>query len=204
MVNASIADRYYVETEPISNGPGIMSSLRVNVFLESSAGTAKVGEYIRNHAGLYDTFFPFQQNGKWYALYSRNYTATRVMELPSCRDIAGEEPDTHGFCPVDFHVPFLEKRVLAAGHAGLFGFVAGCIWGDDTSWKIQYLDLSKISEGVVVRDDRFGYISIPEKDLRLADCLRFHNYDPPDYPIVDITTRAHFDLRDGSREAFVG
>lgn len=27
---------------------------------------------------------------------------------------------------------------------GDFGFVWGCIWGDDSSWKVQYLDLSRI------------------------------------------------------------
>ena len=28
------------------------------------------------------------------------------------------------------------------------GFVAGCVWGDDSSWKIEYLDLSKADEGI--------------------------------------------------------
>ena len=199
-----MTDRFYVETDEIPNGSGIMNSLRVSVFKESlTTGRSKIGEYPRNHAGLYDTFFPFEQRGKWYALYSSDYTATRVMELPSCRDVAGEEPTSHGFCPVDFHVPFLHKRVVAAGHAGLFGFVAGCIWGDDSSWKIQYLDLSRISEGVLVRDERFGYIAIPEGKSRLAECLGFDRYDPPEYPIVDITAETHFNLLSGSREAFV-
>jgi hypothetical protein len=26
-----------------------------------------------------------------------------------------------------------------AADGGRFGFVAGCIWGDDSSWKVQYL-----------------------------------------------------------------
>lgn len=42
--------------------------------------------------------------------------------------------------------------------AGDFGFVWGCMWGDDAGWKVQYLDLSRINEGVITRDDRFGYI----------------------------------------------
>lgn len=32
---------------------------------------------------------------------------------------------------------------------------------------------------------------------------RFDRYDSRDYPIVDITADMHFNLRDGSREAFV-
>jgi len=26
---------------------------------------------------------------------------------------------------------------------GAFGFIWGCVWGDDASWKVQYLDLSR-------------------------------------------------------------
>jgi hypothetical protein len=44
-----------------------------------------------------------------------------------------------------------------------FGFVAGCIWGDDSSWKIEFLDLSEIASGVIKRDARFGYIEMPDR-----------------------------------------
>ena len=88
------------------------------------------------------------------------------MELPSCKDICGEEPGTFGFCPTGFYVP--ETKHLGedwgdgeiVGPDGQFGFVCGCIWGDDCSWKIQHLDLSKITEGVLTHDDRFGYIEL--------------------------------------------
>jgi hypothetical protein len=43
---------------------------------------------------------------------------------------------------------------------GDFGFVWGCVWGDDSSWKVQYLDLSRIQEGLLKRDDRFGYVKL--------------------------------------------
>jgi hypothetical protein len=43
---------------------------------------------------------------------------------------------------------------------GSFGFVWGCYWGDDSSWKVQYLDLSLIQEGIIMRDDRFGYVEL--------------------------------------------
>ena len=54
---------------------------------------------------LFRTFYPFQLGGRWLALYSRHYTATRLMALPSCADLGGEEPADAGFCPVDFYVP---------------------------------------------------------------------------------------------------
>jgi hypothetical protein len=32
--------------------------------------------------------------------------------------------------------------------------------GDDSSWKVQYLDLSRVQQGVVRRDERFGYLEL--------------------------------------------
>ena len=68
--------------EWIENGPGCWQSTRVGVF----CGDDKVGEYVRNYS-FKNEFFPFQQDGKWYALYSPDYTATRVLSLPDCRDL---------------------------------------------------------------------------------------------------------------------
>src|SRR5262249_41440812 len=151
----------------------------------------QIGEYVRNYPNFFDTFFPFEKDGKDYALYSTDYTATRVMELPSCRDIGGEEPSSGGFCPVEYYVPtyvdlettysgspetpyangkILRSRKNKATPEDLepvsnvsnwrdaktgeamkfesltraispltfypFGFIAGCVWGDDSSWKI--------------------------------------------------------------------
>lgn len=56
-----------------------------------------------------------------------------------------------------------------------FGFVSGCIWADDSSWKVQYLDLSRADEGVLMRDDRFGYIELQE-DVRLKDAIDMSDY----------------------------
>lgn len=41
-----------------------------------------------------------------------------------------------------------------------WALVCGCYWGDDNDWKIQYLDLSDIKNGVLKRDERFGYIAL--------------------------------------------
>jgi hypothetical protein len=125
-----------------------------------------IGSYERNY-GLMDTFHPFVgSDGGLYALYSRNYTATRVMSLPDCRDLGGEEPSSHGFCPVEFFVPYDPAR----GIDGSIGFVAGCVWGDDSSWKVQFLDLSRVADGVVAREERFGYLEL-EDGVSLADAI---------------------------------
>jgi hypothetical protein len=104
-------------------------------------------------------------------------------------------------CPVDFYVPYEDERVTAAGHAGQFGFVAGCMWGDDSSWKIQYLDLSGIESGIFSRQERFGYLSMPADRRRLAECISFDSYNPPDYPTITITAELYF-RNDGTYGAY--
>ena len=53
--------------------------------------------------------------------------------------------------------------------AGDFGFVWGCVWGDDSSWKVHHLDLPSVHDGVIRRDDRFGYLKLatdPKLDMQ--------------------------------------
>src|SRR5262245_49396950 len=108
--------------DTIENAPGTWNSLNVGVFeLFDDAREEQIGQYVRNYGRLYDTFFPFEQNGKYFALYSPDYTATRIMELPSCRDIGGEEPHSWGFCPVDFFVPTFIEQEQSNNDQALFG-----------------------------------------------------------------------------------
>lgn len=90
---------------PPRNGVRVASSVKVGVFRVKDGNEEQVGEYVRNYPGLMDTFCYFRKGDKEFALYSPDYTATRIMELPTCKDIGGEEPDGGGFCPVDFYVP---------------------------------------------------------------------------------------------------
>ena len=186
--------RFSVKVEAIDHGPGVWKTARVHVFEDDGAGTRQIGSYDRNHAGWCEsTFAPFAQDDCWYALYAPDYTATRVMELPSCRDLGGEEHHTNGFCPVDYYVPYDHPDVDKAGDGGRFGFVAGCIWGDDSSWKIQYLDLSGVSKGVLVRKESFGYLPMPHNVDRLADCISLSEYSRK-HPRAEITATLAFDL----------
>lgn len=158
------AARYTTRTTKIDMGKGFWNHLRVEVLRDSEA----VGEYRRSYYALLQTFHPFVGvDGQVYALYSRDYTATRVMRLPSCEDVGGEEPASYGFCPAEYYVPTDKDNPHIQGR---FGFVSGCEWGDDTSWKIQHLDLSKIAEGILARDDRYGYIEMPE-GVMLKECV---------------------------------
>lgn len=191
---------FHVEVEVIDNGASAWKTARVDIFQTIDGRSEKIGSYPRNHAGwCTTTFCPFMLNGRWYALYAPDYTATRVMELPSCRDIAGEDAHTNGFCPVDYYVPYNHPRVVATGRRGHFGFVAGCIWGDDSSWKIQFLDLGAVDKGVLVRKELFGYVAMSNKSKALADCISLDSYYPPEHEVVDLAVEITFDLRTGEQ-----
>jgi len=221
-------------------------TIKVGVFRAEGEKQEQIGEYERNYPSLFNTFCYFSRGDKEYALYSRNYSATRVMELPNCRDLGGEEPSNGGFCPTDFYVPsYIEletvlwkdriwrRRVHEPRPENLlpttmkrsltdpetrkqteieeptypvspqnyypFGFVAGCVWGDDSTWKIQYLDLSDAEKGIIKRDERFGYIVLTSKQ-RLKDAVDMTDYDPNEadpYTRISITIEKRFDLQTG-------
>ncbi len=227
------------------NEPKTWTRIKVGIFEIRNGIESQVGEYIRNY-GLLDTFFHFQINGKDYALYSPHYTCTRIMELPSCRDIGGEEPDHFGFCPAEYYVPcYIEREhersdgerfryeivdpqpkdfepipifhysydPIAKVHSKVeslnlnipvtsltympFGFVSGCVWGDDSSWKVQLLDLSQAANGEISREKRFGYLPLPRK-LSLKDSIILSKFDSGDQDWeVTIATQRTFEVNTG-------
>lgn len=76
---------------------------------------------------------------------------------------------TWGFCPMDFRVfdynEFYDKDFVPDSMdesllSGKWGLVSGCVWGDDSSMKLRYVDLSRVEEGIVHVDDRFGYVEM--------------------------------------------
>lgn len=194
---------YYAKVIETIKTPPSWDNYKVGVFTNINGQEKQIGEYDRNY-GLMSTFYPFKQNDKWYALYSKDYTATRVMSLPDCKDLCGEEEDAFGFCPVEYYIPcqnghsddpssYGNWEVNVGKLAGTFGFVAGCIWGDDSSWKVQYLDLSKITEGKLINEPRFGYLELPREYKSLKDCFNFLNFDPTDEdPYITINTPISF------------
>lgn len=233
--------------EEIEYSPNSWQGLKIGVFRGEGETEEQIGEYERNYPSLFRTFSAFQKEGKDYALYSPDYTATRIMALPECKDIGGEERNSYGFCPVDFYVPSYveremvrlnddvhryrvnepsEKELLAwmgkytpidksTGQRIIvekpnnpltprlyypFGFVAGCIWGDDSSWKIQFLDLSEADKGIVRREERFGYIALPDEmtlkqAINMRDYLRDPNADWAHEISISVQTR--FNLETG-------
>lgn len=161
--------KYSLKTSKIENKPGQWRSTLCEIY----QGETKIGEYIRYYDSYSEsTFQPFELNGKDYALYSSNYTTISVMTLPDCKPIELKEEcvkQMHGFCPVEIYIPMFydeeyefhgktkkyrehledsdeEEEYKNVGYSTL-GFAIGCIWGDDSSWKLNLIDLSNIENG---------------------------------------------------------
>ncbi len=96
---------------------------------------------------------------------------------------------------------------------GDFGFVWGCHWGDDSSCKVQHLDLSRISEGIITRTARYGRLPIADHGWtpQWLDLQRAHDAprsSPPPFldvyryasvAEVSIATTTRFNLDTGMR-----
>lgn len=229
------------QLDAVETKPGCWKHTKIGIFDDNGF---QIGEYLRNYPSYGEvTFFPFKHtNGKWYALYSENYTATSLMELPSCKKIGGETPCGHGFCPVEYYVPryqnymipgMTEEEMKKQGipecnwswvgkdrnekdydlvHGSKegwengwlwgsveyeleLGLVAGCVWGDDCSWKVQRIDLTKSDQGIITREASFGYFELPP-NLKLSEAV-FINHEEH----IALTGVQHFLRNDGKFSA---
>ena len=101
-----------------------------------------------------------------------------MLDLATGLVIAEEPVSSGGFCPVGFYVPdwwdLHDESVIPGSEywsddrewpSGEFGFVWGCVWGDDNSWKIQHLDLTGIQSGVILRNERFWVCGTVDRRL---------------------------------------
>jgi hypothetical protein len=189
-------ERYTTRVEVIS-APNVWDTVHVEVL----DGVTVVAGYDRDYKML-QTFEPFRQGDRMFALVSPQYTATAVLDLHTGTIIASEEPDAAGFCPVGFYVPDwwdVHDERMNPDHewpTGDFGFVWGCVWGDDQSWKVQYLDLSAVRDGVIRRDDRFGYVELATNaKLEPHEFIRCYSSDGRRR--VEFHVRAHYDFPTG-------
>ncbi len=155
--------KYNVKTSEVKTKEGCWSCLKVEIF----QGKNKIGEYKRNYPSLFNTFYPFEWNGKDYALYSPDYETTSLMTLPACKLISKHNS---GFCPVDFCVPDDEKfydvdEIDKDSYIANMAIVAGCAWGDDSGgWKIKAVNLKDVTHIKV--EPIFGYCQLhSDKDL---------------------------------------
>jgi hypothetical protein len=142
-----------------------------------------------------------------FALVSAHYMSTRVLDLSTGKTVATEDHAAdcegrlkekgkhcncgYGFCPVGFYVPDwwdVHDGSIQPGSEywddkhdrwpdGTLGFVWGCYWGDDNGWKVQALDLSGVQDGVIKRDERFGYLHIDDNSSDPKTFIRVDSSD---------------------------
>lgn len=129
----------------------------------------------------------------------------------------GDDDISGGFCPMTFYVPdvmdlykyyFIDtktgephlwetlseyRKATAYSLTGQFALYGGCYWGDDSSEKLRYIDLSKIKEGIVTADERFGYVEI-FGDLK--QCISF-DFTEVEEPEITVTTKLIASLKTG-------
>lgn len=187
-------ERFTLEATPVENGKGYWSYRDCTVKDEQTQEIVARWTY---RYSMRPPFEPFRQGDRFYALMATDYTRTSVIDLHTGEIIATEAPEYYdeaktktgaGFCPVGFYAPdwwdihdgsikpgtrFWNKDMEKPD--GTYAFVWGCYWGDDSSWKVQYLDLSKISEGKVLRDDRFGYVELATISPKAEDFIRIYD-----------------------------
>jgi hypothetical protein len=191
---------YTVETEQVQNKPGCWNSLKVSIKKDGNI----IGSYIRTYNCMYDTFFPFENNGKHYALISDQYTKVSVMDLSSC-EIIMTNKDT--FCPTGFYVPSNERAVrqiellkeyesrkslrdkmtAELPKWGTFGIVCGCYWGDDSGgWKAALLKIDFEKNEVFIDHEAFGYLELPSNMKSLKDSIEWGDH-PDEVDVIPVS-----------------
>jgi hypothetical protein len=127
-------------------------------------------------------------------------------QMPTAEDLG---PRDVSWPPIPGGRPREERIHIPVGPLSYhpFAFVAGCIWGDDTFRKLQYLDLSRAADGILQRDDRFGYVELPD-DLpldRAVDLEDFQGDDPADDDAhqLRITHVTRVDVRTGQPAIYI-
>ncbi|HEY6436210.1 MAG TPA: hypothetical protein VIY47_06445, partial [Ignavibacteriaceae bacterium] len=71
----------------------------------------------------------------------------------------------------------LESKEFVSLNYCNFAFMCGCVWGDDTSWKLRYIDLSQIPNKVLTITDKFGYWELPNS-LTLQESISMSGWEP--------------------------
>lgn len=205
--------RYQQRVSVVESAPSYWNTTRLTV----TEGERVVAEYDRNYTT--PPFEPFRQGDRDFALVSPRYTGTSVMDLQSGEIVASEPDDSWGFCPVGFYVPdwwdLHDGSVIPGslywdetyewGARGDFGFVWGCVWGDDSvAWKVQYLDLSRVAEGKIDREERFGYLYLDtHRKLKPQDFIRvLPPYRGCVEPQVEFSVPRRYSLTDGKLRSY--
>lgn len=191
---------YKVKVAKSLKNLSLFSGLNYSVY----KGFKKIGEFHRNYF-LHGkaTFAPFQREGKWYALYSPDYTTIRCMDLEDgCKDLGGIEPNEFGICPIEIIVPVYSTHKFSEGYFRMYyldipkkqefayskyAITQGCVWGDDSTYKLTVYDISQAHKGIIKPVTYWSnenekeyptYFGLHSGSLK--DIVEIHEHDPID------------------------
>lgn len=221
---------FRIVADTVKNSPGTWDSEKVSIFRDGKL----IGEYMRNYTNGVNTFYPFQLEGEWYALYSAQYTELRAMRLGQdhIEDWCGTQQLKNAFCPLELYVPrynvmtdsytsgtdelrqfeysVVDSTVTAdefiadSTSANCkettycdFGFVAGCLWGDDSTAKLRYIDLAKIVNKELHVTEKFGYWEIPDR-MTLQQAVDMSHWEPA-HNWISLARVEHINLKTDER-----
>jgi hypothetical protein len=145
-------------------------SLSVAVLRDSEV----FGEYERDARDMFNTFQPFiGPDIRTYALFARKYSVTRVMSLPDCDEVGGDQANAYAnFYPMSYYVPYDPAR----GLDGSSGFVGGRSLGLGRRQSVGLLDLRDVRSVVTNRSTSFVGMSVPI-DMSLVDAIDLSDWD---------------------------
>lgn len=128
-------------------------------------------------------------------VYNANNFCIAGFHVPDFFDIWGDSPkEMNGFKKRseggDYE--FWQENVDNFLAKRTFGYISGCHWGDDWSYKVQAFDLAPILEGKVANDERFGYFVLSGE---LKD-LYEEGYYEGDSRYLTLNTPIAFDMND--------
>ncbi len=111
----STSMRYFARSREEDPEYATANGCVIDVVQESDGVGSVIGRYQRNYDRFFNTFAAFKRNGRNYALYSPDYTCTRIMSLPDCKDASGETMDGDGFLPGGL---LCSRRISRGGSCG--------------------------------------------------------------------------------------
>jgi hypothetical protein len=185
----------------VDNGKGVWSTQDCEIWRiggneKNEAVAATVGTFHYGYSGgIQNIFKPFKHKGKWYCTYATSYTCLSVAcldkdQLVHVADVPGDLA-ADGFCPAEAGVPFridCEEGLYAdwdldgwdftnpsANRMNAefcdFGFYCGCVWGDDSSYKLKFIDFRDLEQGkIYTPEEPLDYYELPQ-NVSLEDAV---------------------------------
>lgn len=188
------------------------------VLCEIYQGESKIGEYVRKYPSFaQETFAVFSLDGQDYAIYSADYQTVEFMTLPDCKKVELDEESKESllhFCPVEVRIPrYYHYKDIIVDWTGdeedqneetifhNFALVAGCVWGDDSTWNLNILDFSQIKNGrakYLKKDGKWLYKRM-HRNCSLKDVEIYSDLDKNGKVVstIDIPITEEVTLQDG-------